>query len=91
MTSHQHRMQERTFRIDVTPGAKPRNGREPRLFVARILRVRQGRLQPICDSRGTEEVYGPTERWALKNAIALLESGAWQEVPTPREPSASMQ
>ena len=83
MTSHQHKTQGRTFRIEVTLGAQTGEDPEGCLFVARIARLSHGCPRPVCDTHGKPEVYGPTEWWALRNALALLDSGAWRDAPQP--------
>ena len=83
MNAHHHRSHGRTFRIEVTPGTTAIDGCEGHLFVARIARLTQGGWQPVCNVKGGREVYGPTERWAIRNAAILLDTGAWRDAATP--------
>lgn len=76
MAQYQHDMHGQQFQIEVTP--RTVNG-DDRIFVARIDRLSEGRLVAVRQHDGRREVYGSSELWALRNAKALLESGAWRE------------
>lgn len=77
MATHEHRMKDEVFEIDISPLT---DGSHEYLFVARIARRCGDRVVPVCQQSGRREVYGSTEEWALRNAEALLDSGCCHDM-----------
>jgi hypothetical protein len=76
MAHYHHDLHGQQFQIDVTP--RKADG-DDLIFVARIDRILNGRLIAVRQHDGRREVYGSSEAWALRNARALLDGGAWRE------------
>jgi hypothetical protein len=76
MGKHFHRVRGQQFQIDVRPVPLDRH---TCFYAACIQRIDGEHLVSVCQHDGLSEVLGSSEQWALRNAKALIDSGAWHD------------
>ena len=75
MAHYMHDVDGQLFVIDVFPVILP-GEIAGQFFEAHIGRLGPTGLVPVANGLGRNEVYGPTEAWAVRNARDLLDAGA---------------